>query len=574
MEKKLLMQDLADALSAREGLTKKKSEAFVKALFETIEEGLLADKFVKIKGLGTFKIVSVGERESVNINTGERFSISGHEKVTFTPDTTLKDLINRPFSHFQTVILNEDTDLEELDNVEDEPLEDDDFEERETENEEVEEDAEDKVPDNFIDSNSDKQVTPPKAMEDNRVVSQDEALLYQSSEESPGLSPQKSEDSPLEEAATELSATTSSATETEPTETNEVIPAEESGKIPSDGDEASAEEGVPTTVAEAIRQETQETADAGNPLKNSSVETNDTRNQENTQAEQNDKTSETKRSSETEEKDSPANDHDFPSSTALNDDTNVTQKKEAQTESIKYIIKESESKTNVWKNIAITLFVILVLILVYFAGYFKLFCPCELASNQPQSPIQTTVLDTNVAPSPKVEEEKGIQPDTTATENEEVSLAEEEQPVVTQPEAKKAEVKKAEMTPVKTQTPKKGKAEEKKTNRKNEKPKVEPQPKVEVKPEPTNAPVSKKEEPKEKTYPQIKNGNYRITGVLKKYVVQSGETIRSIALDVYGSKGYANYIVVLNHLTNPDNINAGTEILLPKLESNQKKGKP
>ena len=117
MEKKLLIQDIAEAISTKSGISRKDSEAFVKALFETIEQGLTSDKFVKIKGLGTFKVIAVGERESININTGERFSISGHDKITFTPETSLKELVNRPFSHFQTVILNDETDIEELEEV-------------------------------------------------------------------------------------------------------------------------------------------------------------------------------------------------------------------------------------------------------------------------------------------------------------------------------------------------------------------------------------------------------------------------------------------------------------------------
>ena len=71
------------------------------------------DKYVKIRGLGTFKLIDVGSRESVNVNTGERFEIQGHTKVSFTPEPALKDIINRPFSHFETVVLNDATVLED-----------------------------------------------------------------------------------------------------------------------------------------------------------------------------------------------------------------------------------------------------------------------------------------------------------------------------------------------------------------------------------------------------------------------------------------------------------------------------
>lgn len=115
MDNKILLQDIADFLCHRSGITKREAEQFVRAFFEVIQQGLERDQYVKIKGFGTFKLVEVGQRESVNINTGERFQINGHTKVSFTPDTSLKDLVNRPFSHFQTVILNDETAIEELD---------------------------------------------------------------------------------------------------------------------------------------------------------------------------------------------------------------------------------------------------------------------------------------------------------------------------------------------------------------------------------------------------------------------------------------------------------------------------
>ena len=114
MKKKLLLQDLAELLATNEEIGKKEADTFVRAFFDIIEQGLLEDKFVKIKGLGTFKLVTVSERESVNINTGERFQINGHTKVTFTPDASMKELVNRPFAHFEAVDLNEDIDLAEL----------------------------------------------------------------------------------------------------------------------------------------------------------------------------------------------------------------------------------------------------------------------------------------------------------------------------------------------------------------------------------------------------------------------------------------------------------------------------
>lgn len=128
MKKKLTLQDFADYIAQSEGVDKTTAEAFVRAFFDIIEEGLIDDKFVKIKGFGTFKLVAVSERESVNINTGERFQISGHTKVSFTPDSTMKELVNRPFAHFEAVDLNDDTDTKEFEVI-DEGMEEEELDE-------------------------------------------------------------------------------------------------------------------------------------------------------------------------------------------------------------------------------------------------------------------------------------------------------------------------------------------------------------------------------------------------------------------------------------------------------------
>ena len=117
MEKKLLLQEVADLLATKTGISRKAADNFSRLFFDLIVEGLTKDKYVKIKGLGTFKIVSVGERESINIHTGERIQISGHNKITFTQDPFIKDLVNKPFAHFQTVPLNDETELSELEEV-------------------------------------------------------------------------------------------------------------------------------------------------------------------------------------------------------------------------------------------------------------------------------------------------------------------------------------------------------------------------------------------------------------------------------------------------------------------------
>ena len=113
MNEKITLPDLINIFSEKQGISKKDAELFVRAMFDLIEETLATEKYVKVKGLGTFKLTEVDSRESVNVNTGERIEIQGHTKVSFTPDTSMKDLINKPFAHFETVVLNDGVELED-----------------------------------------------------------------------------------------------------------------------------------------------------------------------------------------------------------------------------------------------------------------------------------------------------------------------------------------------------------------------------------------------------------------------------------------------------------------------------
>mgnify|MGYP002624728830 CR=1 FL=1 len=119
---KLYIRDLAAAVAPQFQLSQREMESFINRMFDVIREGLDADKQTKIKGLGTFKITTVKARESINVSTGERVLISGHDKMAFTPDSTMKELINKPFSQFETVVLEDGVDFPEL--TEEEPLED------------------------------------------------------------------------------------------------------------------------------------------------------------------------------------------------------------------------------------------------------------------------------------------------------------------------------------------------------------------------------------------------------------------------------------------------------------------
>ncbi len=118
---KLTIQEIAAVLTEKNGFSKRDANNFVSALFALIQEGLETDQQVKVKGLGTFKLIDVEARESISVRTGERVTISGHAKVSFTPDAMMKELVNKPFSQFETVVLNDGV---EFDDIKDEEEED------------------------------------------------------------------------------------------------------------------------------------------------------------------------------------------------------------------------------------------------------------------------------------------------------------------------------------------------------------------------------------------------------------------------------------------------------------------
>ncbi|MGP1436807.1 MAG: HU family DNA-binding protein [Phocaeicola sp.] len=117
MDQKLNIQDFVELLVTQTGKSKKETEEFIKIICDVIIDAIEADKYVKIKGLGTFKLTEISSRESIDVNTHERIEIQGHKKVSFTPDAKLKDLVNKPFAHFETVVLYDNVTDGEIDNV-------------------------------------------------------------------------------------------------------------------------------------------------------------------------------------------------------------------------------------------------------------------------------------------------------------------------------------------------------------------------------------------------------------------------------------------------------------------------
>ena len=123
------LNGLADKLAEKSGLSQIEAELFIRKMFDVCHQWLAADKIVKMRWLGTFKVTSVKERESVDVNTGERIVIEGRDKISFTPDNILKEIVNKPFAQFETVIVNDGVDFESIDKKYEDSLEDEEQEE-------------------------------------------------------------------------------------------------------------------------------------------------------------------------------------------------------------------------------------------------------------------------------------------------------------------------------------------------------------------------------------------------------------------------------------------------------------
>ena len=318
MKKKILPQDLSDAIARNEKINKAKAETFVRAYFETIETGLLTERFVKIKGFGTFKLVEVNERESVDVNTGERIRISGHTKVSFVPETKMKDLVNRPFAHFESVDLNEDTDPAEFEKIDRETAElfQIPTSEEEEENDFVE-DFPTKIPTHVPIEREDVPTPEEQGYEQEEVPSEEPE---DEQDEVPSEEPEDEQDEvPSEEPGDKVDEVPSEELGDEQNEVPSEEPGDEQNEVPSEEtgdkvDEVPSEE----TGDEQDEVPSEETGDEGDEY--------------------------------------------------LDDSTS---------NSMEYTYNEvpSRRKHNWWKFTAITLIVLILMGLSYFAGYFRLLCP-------------------------------------------------------------------------------------------------------------------------------------------------------------------------------------------------------
>ena len=536
MDNKILLQDIADFLCYRSGITKREAEQFVRAFFEVIQQGLERDQYVKIKGFGTFKLVEVGQRESVNINTGERFQINGHTKVSFTPDTSLKDLVNRPFSHFQTVILNDETAIEELDactvpedseqlNEEVSILEsqipategeentsminDKEAEANQSESEANQSESE-QIISTEIEENEPKQ----ESEETNEPMSKEVVTPISLSEVTTSLSNSEEEKDTTENSMTKIEDSPSTETDKEqqvvivPIPLSEPIDTEVSVASDATSSEKSDEESLPTEGGSTDTQ-----CDVASPILPPIP------------------SPEVLASSipkETAEKDNFRSDGADRASSEEAFDSIVAIETE---QGMQYLISQKAMrKLKRWKTISIVLFAILVTFSLFTLSFLsELFTKCDVETN---SSFETTPIE---------DEEQIYAADSSTTDSLHAS----------------------DTTDVKLITPANVDSIINKKRAASKAPVVAEKTVAEATPALRE---ENRQATKQAALPQVNRGSYKITGTRSTHVVSRGETLTSIAEREYGSKSFANYIAIYNGLKDANYVHAGTTLRLPELQ--------
>lgn len=492
MNNKILLQQLTDALAARAGITKRKADAFVRAFFDVAEEGLTTEAFLKIKGFATFKIITVSERESVNINTGERFQINGHEKISFTPDTAFKELVNRPFSHFTTINLEDDLDLSEWEGMSN-------FAEEESERAENPSADAAEIDETTETLTEEAAETLTNGSAEPSAVTENPIEIAESSEnEEPSTLVEMADSETVSEAGeqseaaeiAELGSALAEAVAVEPAIVSEVSHPEEKA---DDGKEEGKEESVETT------EESIGTAEE-------SVGT----------AEESTETAEGSEVAETEEE------------PLLQAQGNAVPQHESE-EKPAIVINNTlpEQKHNGWRTACVVIGVLLLMAMSYFVGYYRLLCPCYtdfLFTATPSEETAAPARQQTAAETPKAKAESSTTqtsaPQTTAKDS----------------------TTKAENTQQKTETPQ-PKATDSQTAAQNRR---------------------KAELAAAKKYRQT-SGPYLITGVVRTHVMAPGDNLYLLAKKEYGNKDMASYIIFHNQLSNPDLIQLGQKIEIPRL---------
>ncbi len=542
-EKKFQLQDLAEQLAREQGISSQEALEFVRTFFELTEEGILKDSLVKVSGFGTTKLVIVNERESVNIHTGERFQIGKHSKITFTPDNTLRDLVNSPFALLSTTTLYDDTPEEELDSV---PIIEDDFSD----------DSEDAL-------------TLGEVTKDSEQVLVTEALSSEAHNTS---------------LHTDDSTEVAKGLQSDESSTADVVAQEsQSGKLLSqeasseDNDNISEEEKISTTEfsittdTDTILEDSSTQVDA-NAIEFTSSTTADGNlssltSSENSLLQSSTESTEPKQDEEEEiiitattqdEELGKETTSDFSGNPASVDVTLTTipaetEKKPSHITNIQGEIhvttdnlnhKEQHHRTRF--NVLLVAFVLLLVVLSYFAGYYHWLCP-----NCPQSHVVPPTQPANNA------QHNPIVPDTVTTlpgKNSD-STAKTPSPTDTSSSTSDAQTNDAAATSSPEKTKKEGKTAPQATTTQT----------IIVKSQHLSSQQKEQLLAKSRQWQQLPHGKSIIVGAYSSHVVQTGESIPRLAKRYYGSSNYANYIVLFNHIKDPDVIKVGQQINIPQL---------
>ena len=537
-EKKFQLQDLAEQLAREQGISSQEALEFVRTFFELTEEGILKDSLVKVSGFGTTKLVIVNERESVNIHTGERFQIGKHSKITFTPDNTLRDLVNSPFALHSTTTLYDDTPEEELDSV---PIIEDDFSD----------DSEDTL-------------RPEEVTNDSEQVLVAEALSSEAHNTS-----LHTDDST--EVAKGLQSDESSTADVVPQESlSEELPSDDNDNVSVEEDFSTTEFSI-TTATDTILEDSSTQVDA-NAIEFTSSSTADDNLSSSTSSEKTliQSSTESAESRQDEEEETlittttqdeelgKETTSDFSGNPASVDVTLTTipaetEKKPSHITNIQGEIhvttdnlnhKEQHHRTRF--NVLLVAFVLLLVVLSYFAGYYHWLCP-----NCPQSHVvPPTQLANNAQHNPKVDDSVTTLPGKNSD-----STAKTPPPTDTSSSTSDAQTNDATAT----SSPEKTKKEEKAA------PQATTTQTSIVKSQHLSSQQKEQLLAKSRQWQQLPHGKSIIVGTYASHVVQTGESIPRLAKRYYGSFNYANYIVLFNHIKDPDVIKVGQQIKMPQL---------
>lgn len=355
MKRKISLHDLADYLVQHESVSPAEAQAFAEAYFAVVEEGLVDDKFVKIKGLGTFKLVTVSERESVDVNTGERIQIDSYTKVSFTPDNAMKELVNRPFAHFVTVDLNDDVQLSELEDADElQPVGEED-------------DAE-----------------PEESTDGATIVDDASAVSSQASADGTAIRASNNEAEPSAQSPKQTSSAPEAASQAAATDEQEEQPTSdvvaepvdkerlevESDEMPEDEDDGVGEkdDSEPSAVTPSAAETNVEVAPESpmQPTSDDQPSAGDVKEEDK---------AEPATGSQVDEHLAEA-DLSKPESTG--EGCKADDGLPSSQPQISYVYTPTLRRRNYWKMVAMILGVLILMTLSYFAGYFRVFCPCSL----------------------------------------------------------------------------------------------------------------------------------------------------------------------------------------------------